>query len=415
MTEVPLEAALKVYPRQYDFVWSDARFAAFIGGIGSGKTIAGSVRAMRMMNERGGLGMVVAPTYPMLRDSTLRSFLQVAGQYQQPEYHKTEALVALTFERGRAEAIFRSADNPERLRGANLTWAWIDEGSLCPAATWDIVIGRLRAEGTAGPCWVTTTPKGRNWLYQKQDMMTVFRASTKDNPYLAPEFIRSLEQAYTGDFARQELNGEFVSFEGLVYEEFSRDVHVTDCLPEGLSGWIVGADEGYTNPTVLLLVGFDSDSRAYVVSEYYRRQVLQDAVLDEAWQLHRQYHPIFKVDPSAAGLIAAMGSRDMLAEGARTDVMDGIRQVKARLARAGDSKPRLFIHASCVNTIAEFESYAWKKVRDSYTDQPEKQNDHAMDALRYVLSSPVSVPLAEVRQPVEHSRWSNHEEGSRWR
>jgi phage terminase large subunit len=243
----------------------------------------------------------------------------------------------------------------------------------------------------------------------------VFKASTKDNPYLSPEFVASLEQAYTGDFARQELYGEFVSFEGLVYDEFSRDVHVVDSVPDRLSNWIVGADEGYTNPTVLLAVGFDGDGRAYIVSEWYMRQVLQDEVLDEAWQLHKAYHPVFKVDPSAAGMIAAMGQRGILAEGARTEVMDGIRQVKARLARAGDGKPRLFVHSSCVNTIAEFESYCWKKVRDSYTDQPEKQNDHAMDSVRYALAEHRPVQLQEEKQLVGGSRWTDYEGGSRWR
>jgi len=330
------------------------------------------------------------------------------------EYNRSEMRVLF---RNGSELLFRSADNPDRLRGIDLDYAWIDEGAMCPAATWDIVIGRLRAHGKAGPCWVTTTPKGRNRLYQRQAQMTVFRASTKDNPYLSPEFVKSLEQAYTGDFARQELLGEFVTFEGLVYPEFSRDVHVIQQVPDGLRGWIVGVDEGYTNPTVLLLVGFDNDGRAYVVSEWYRRNVLQDVVLEEAWELQCKYDPEYRVDPSAAGLIAAMGARYMDASGVRSEVVDGIRQVKARLQKAGDGKPRLFIHASCANTIAEFEAYSWKKVKDNYTEQPEKQFDHACDALRYALAVPPGAPLVYDKDLREPSKWGDdREEGmSRWR
>ncbi len=407
---------IEPYPAQEDFICCQDRFTGFVGGIGSGKTFAGVVKVLRthgLLVKAGykPLGLVVGATYPMLRDATLRGFLDIAADGV-TQFHRSEMRAELQWG---GEVLFRSADEPDRLRGANLHYVYIDEAALCPSSTWDIVIGRLRAEGTAGPCWVTTTPKGRNWLYHKQNMMTIFRAFTKDNPYLSPEFVTSLERAYTGDFARQELLGEFVTFEGVVYSEFSRDIHVVDTIPEGLSGWTCGVDEGYTNPSVMLMTGFDGDGRAYIMSEWYRRQVLQDEMLDDAWELHCQYHPFFRVDPSAAGLIAAMGAKGMTVEGARSEVVDGIRQVKARLQRAGDGKPRLFVHSSCVNTIAEFESYSWKKVRDTYMDQPEKIMDHAMDSLRYAISVPSGGPLSSVVQPTEKSRWSTWEEGSRWR
>ena len=60
--------------------------------------------------------------------------------------------------------------------------------------------------------------------------------------------------------------------------------------------------------------------------------------------------------------------------------------MKARLAVAGDGRPRLTVEPHCVNTIAEFESYCWKENREGeYKDEPEKANDHAMDALRYCV------------------------------
>jgi phage terminase large subunit len=53
------------------------------------------------------------------------------------------------------------------------------------------------------------------------------------------------------------------------------------------------------------------------------------------------------------------------------------------LARAGDGRPRLTFAPACANTIAEFESYAWRETGGAMRDEPEKINDHAMDALRY--------------------------------
>lgn len=374
---------IELYPAQHDFVSSRARFTGFIGGIGSGKTYAGAVRTLLAAWETRGLLLVVSPTYPMLRDAALRSFMEVAGEAM-VNFHKSEMLATLA---GGAEVIFRSADKPDRLRGPNIHACWLDEAALCPAGTWEVVIGRLRADGKAGPCWITTTPKGRNWLWEKREQIRIYRARTRDNPYLAPEFVQSLEDAYTGDFARQELEGEFITFEGLVYEEFRRNVHVA----ERAGPWqrvVVGVDEGYTNPAVLLAVGVDTDGRAHIIEEFYKRRVLQGDVVAEAVRMHKAHGvEAFQVDPSAAGLIAEMRSVGLPVRAANHAVTPGIQGVKARLAVQGDGRPRLTVDPACANTLAEFESYVWKGGRSGSKDEPEKVNDHAMDALRYVVNS----------------------------
>lgn len=373
---------IELYKAQYDFVSCPERFTAFIAGIGAGKTLAGAVKALYWLAQHKGLGLIVAPTYPMLRDATLRTFLEVAGSEVVAKFHKGEMLIRCV---NGSEILFRSADNPDRLRGPNVSWAWIDEAALCPTKTWEIVIGRLREKGRAGPCWITTTPKGRNWLYEQVGQMVVFRASTKDNPYLDPGFVASLEASYTGKFAQQELHGEFVAFEGLVYEEFDRSVHVA----ERTGPWaqvVAGVDEGYTNPAVILVVVLDNDGRAHVVEEFYQRRVLQGDVVAEAKRLAQQHNiSTFYADPSAAGLIAEMRAEGLSVLAADHAVMPGIQRVKAHLAVAGDGRPRLTVAPSCVNTIAEFESYSWKEGRQGMKDEPEKMNDHAMDALRYAL------------------------------
>ena len=363
------------------FIRCPDRFTAFIGGIGSGKSWAGAVKSLLHCNEPT-VGLVIAPTYPMLRDATWRSYQDVCGEMIR-EFNKSEFIATI----GQAEALFRSADNPDRLRGPNIDWAHIDEAALCPAQTWEIVIGRLRGHGKAGPIWITSTPKGRNWVYQIMPQLTVFKASTRDNPYLAREFVESLEQSYTGLFARQELLGEFVGFEGLVYEEFSREAHVQHRERHEFRQFIIGADEGYTNPAVLLVIGLDSDGRAHVIDEFYQRRVLQDEVIAEAQRLARSYgaQEIF-IDPSAAGQIAAMARAGLPAYSAGNAVLPGIQMVKSRLAIAGDGKPRLTIEPSCANTIAEFESYQWKQGKAGLRDDVVKENDHALDALRYALT-----------------------------
>jgi len=371
------ELEIELYDTQYDFVTCDDRFTAFVAGIGSGKTFGGAVKGCSLAKP-GTLGLVAAPTYPMLRDATLRAYEGILGDSM--ELHKGEMLGSLA---NGAEILFRSADNPDRLRGPNLHWAHLDEGALCAPGTWEVVIGRLRADGGAGPCFVTSTPKGRNWLYQHSGEMRIFRAHTRDNPYLSREFVESLEGAYTGKFAAQELAGEFVAFEGLVYDEFTRETHV--CEREG--PWkriIIGGDEGYTNPAVLLVIAEDNDGRLHVLSEFYQRRVLQADVVSACKALATEHKvESVQMDPSAAGLIADMRSAGIHVAPANNTVRDGLQAVKSRLATAKDGRIRLTFAPSCVYTIAELESYAWKETGGMMKDEPEKANDHAMDALRY--------------------------------
>jgi predicted phage terminase large subunit-like protein len=198
---------------------SQARSRAFVGGVGSGKTMAGCAEAFRP-EYAGATGAFVAPTFPMLRDATLRTFIGLC------EVVKAQGWPVLkSFNKGDMVAeldtgttiLFRSADDPERLRGPNLGFFYLDEAALMPRKTWDIMLGRLRER--PGRSWLTTTPRGFNWIYdlfvtQTLDGYDLIRSSSRDNPYLPKDFIGSLEQAYAGQFRQQEIEGEFVQPEG---------------------------------------------------------------------------------------------------------------------------------------------------------------------------------------------------------
>ncbi|MFL6054406.1 MAG: phage terminase large subunit [Actinoallomurus sp.] len=199
---------------QQAFVDDPHPFTLFVGGVGAGKTYAGAARALRHRfgSTRPSLGLVVSPSYPMLRDATWRTALEVWAPVIERVIGNEMRLVLGTGD----EVIFRSADDPERLRGPNAAWAWIDEAALCHPDTWPITIGRLRQHGELGEAWLTTTPKGMNWVYetfvvQATDQTAVHRAATASNPFVAEGFVSSLRSQYSGDFARQELEAEFIA------------------------------------------------------------------------------------------------------------------------------------------------------------------------------------------------------------
>ena len=214
---------------------SAARSRAFIGGVGSGKTMAGCAEVFRP-DYANTTGAFVAPTFPMLRDATLRTFLGICdvvaaqGWPVLANFNKGDMVAELTTG---TRVLFRSADNPERLRGPNLGFFYLDEAALMPRKTWDIMLGRLREK--PGRAWLTTTPRGFNWIYdlfvtQQLPGYDLIRSSSRDNPYLPRDFIGSLEQAYAGQFRQQEIEGEFVQPEGALAQ---RDwFGIVDAVPQ---------------------------------------------------------------------------------------------------------------------------------------------------------------------------------------
>jgi PBSX family phage terminase large subunit len=396
------------YRKQYDFVMAGEHFVALIGGIGSGKSLAGAARALRAAYGHIGantvrtpnLGLVTAPTYRMLEDTTLRTFLEVA-EGRVVDFIKSEMVAVL--ENG-SEVLFRSVEEPQRLRGVNVTWWFADEAALYDPIVWQIGIGRLRQFGQSGYAWLTTTPKGRNWVYKTFVQEQLFdhrliRTKTEDNPYLDRGFVESLRQSYAGDFARQELDAEFVAFEGLVYPEYDARVHryVTPVERGRLVRIAAGVDWGYTNPGVIVVGGLDGDGRLYVLHEEYARQRLIDDWVRVAQQLTDVYRiDTFYCDPAEPTNISRFLDAGLPAVKADNAVTDGIQAVKARLVTRADGLPRLLVHAGCANLLAEFEQYQWMTSRDGVMrDQPLKANDHAMDALRYLVAG-VSEPQSVV-------------------
>lgn len=183
--------------------------------MGSGKSFAGAYDLLKRaaLGPGGRLYMVGAPTYPMMRDASLRTFLALARE--------TARLAALNRSEMRAtlangaEVLFRSADDPETWRGPNLSGVWLDEASLMVREAFEVGIGRLREGGQQGWLSATFTPKGRaHWTYEVfgagRPDTALFRARTRENPFLPPDFTALLARQYGGALSRQELEGEFV-------------------------------------------------------------------------------------------------------------------------------------------------------------------------------------------------------------
>lgn len=387
-----------LYPKQGRFVGSQAHVLAFVAGIGSGKSLCGCLRGLmasygyigqRQIVPTPNLGIITAPTYQMLRDATLRTFKEAAGDLL-ADFNKTEMRATLT---NGSEVLFRSTDNPEVLRGPSVTWAMMDEAALSSKLSFNILFGRLRQFGRFGHLWLTTTPKGRDWIYEMFVQhpaagWKLFRMTTSENLSLAREIVEAWGEAYSGDFYQQELLGEFVAFAGLIYPEFSRDYHMRSQQPSEYKAFYAGVDWGFTNPGVILVAGEDYDGRLWLVHEEYQRQRHIDDWTLIAKDLHETYQlSALWCDPSKPDYIAQFRDAGLPAQKADNTVSTGLQAVRRRLTRRADGEPRLLMLPSIAATSKEMEQYSWRKGKgdDAYLEEPVKANDHGADALRYLV------------------------------
>ncbi|MGO2112957.1 MAG: PBSX family phage terminase large subunit, partial [Pseudoclavibacter sp.] len=259
----------------------------------------------------------------------------------------------------------------------------------------------------------TTNPDGpRHWLkteyLDRIDRGELpdwrrFHFTMDDNPSLTADYIASLKREYTGLWYRRFILGEWVAAEGAIYSDFTDQRHVIpwrDMPPlDRIVG--VGIDHGTSNPTAAILLGITREPRPRLIAiDEWAHQPERDggqlADIEQsrrfrAWlaQPHTPHGDglvnvrTVYADPAAASLRKQLRDDNVPTRAARNEVIDGIRTVASLLAT-----DQLVITDRCRLLLDELPGYVWdEKATEDGHDAPVKHNDHAVDALRYIVHS----------------------------
>lgn len=285
------------------------------------------------------------------------------------------------------------ARSESKIRGLTLQGAYCDELTLFPEDFFAMLLSRLRVPGAK--LIATTNPDSpQHWLKKdyidRSDQldMLVMRFLLDDNTTLDPAYVEAVKREYTGVFYDRFVLGEWCLAEGIIYPQFDPASHVRhlDATDDGHVKWYISVDYGTLNAFSAGLWRYDGKT-AYRAAEWYysgretRRPLTNAQYADQIDKLaggHKIEAVI--VDPSAASFIAELFSRGYLVRKGKNDVVDGIRRVSTALQQG-----RLLFDPSCQDCIREFGMYRWdEKAGD---DRPIKENDHAMDDVRYFVST----------------------------
>ena len=293
----------------------------------------------------------------------------------------------------------RDAGSASLIQGITLAGVLLDEAALMPRSFVEQALARCSVPGSR--YWFSCNPEHpfhwfyREWIEKAEEKNCLYLHFTmRDNPSLTPEIRRRYEGLYSGAFYRRFVLGEWCAPSGAVYPMFSVRDHVTDTLPAHLTDWYLSCDYGTVNPCSIGLWGYCPDDGVwYRTAEYYhdsRKTGIQRT--DEEYYAalcalagDRHIRGV-AVDPSAASFMECIRRHGVYTVlPAQNDVLDGIRRVSELLRRR-----RLRFSAACRDTLREFSLYQWEE--NAREDRPRKENDHAMDEIRYFVSTVLSPP-----------------------
>lgn len=274
-----------------------------------------------------------------------------------------------------------------------ISLAWLDEEH--PKDIFEELLLRCADTPYGGKLLLTMTPlKGLTWPHEmfienELDGFSSINISGLDNPYVSSVKLRRATQHLSDASQQSRLFGSFTLQTGLVYSEFRREIHVIPSrkLPEDWPRYR-GIDFGTRNPFACIWIAHDEKNNQL---HLYREYFATEKTTTENGQM---VYALSKNDPPAAWTSADPESRDGRLTLARycnipnkpapkhLGVIEGIQHVKKWLALDANGYSGLLVHDNCKHIIKEFRNYRWKA--DQKKDTVMKQNDHGLDALRYI-------------------------------
>lgn len=382
---------ITLHQKQYEALSFKTQYCAAIAGVRGGKTFVGSYWAGMKIAEQKGHGIICAPTYKMLQQATLPTFFEQFPEYR--KYYK-EQKQAIEFPNGK-NVYIRSAEDPLSMEGITADWAWADEAGLFTVLAWTVL--RSRTSLTRGQILLTTTPYNMGWLYldfykpaiEKRDPdLTVVAWASVDNPYFPKDFYEKEKTRLSPEEFARRYEGRFQKMQGLVYDfPDSQIIAPIEGLIMKADARFAGLDWGFRNAAAIPVI-YRYDNAFYVVDEWKRTEHVTSEILQQAKVMMKDHKlSRFYPDPAEPDRLEEARRDGIPVYPVSKDITAGVNFVKGLI-----HEKRLFIYNTCVFTLDEINQYHYPEPKPNQEgkapkEDPEKINDHLMDAMRYALYS----------------------------
>jgi phage terminase large subunit len=365
----------EVFTRNWNCLNDDkVRFIFNQGGSRSSKTysICQMLIVYCLSNPKKGVS-IIRKSFPTLRASIMRDFFSIMKElelYDERSHSRTEHIY--TFDNGSWVEFF-SIDDEQKVRGRKRDILFCNEANEIEFDEFNQLVMR-----TTGKVIMDYNPSDtEHWIYDiiNQDNSVLVKSTYKDNPFLTKEQVEYIENLINVDenYYKIYALGERPTSQSRIYTHFKQ--YVDDLQYED---FCYGLDFGFNHPSALILTNF-KDNKIFVKELIYKSGLTTADLIKMMSELN--------IDKS----------KPIYCDSARPEVIEEIRRAgfyKATLSnknvKEGIDKIKsmeVFIHIESVNLWREYRMYSWRTYKNMILDEPIKENDDAMDALRYSVYS----------------------------
>ena len=456
----PLERDVAFRPNpgpQTDFLAANEREVFYGGARGGGKTYSLLIAPLRFVDKPTSRALLIRRSMPELRDVIFQTQQlypkAVPGAKFKTQENTWHFPSGARIEFGYCENL----TDVLRYQGQSYSWIGVDELPQYESPdVWHFLRSSLRSADPSIPLHFRATGnpgnRGSRWVKElfidpaepntrftqkveyELDGRTLsteitrkfIPASVWDNPYLTQDSSYIAMLASLPEVKRKQfLYGDWDVVEDGAFSEFNRSTHVVEPF-EVPNGWtrIRAADFGFSSPSAILWGAVDYDDNLWIYRELYVSKVtadqlgrmirevesgdgkIYDAVLDSSCWARRGDR-----GPSIAEMLNAEGCRFRPSDRSPGSRISGKIEVHKRLMVDEDTEePRLRIFENCPNLIRQLSSLPLDK--NNPEDVDTKAEDHAYDALRYMVSSrPTNIRTAFENTPKSTWRPSDNRFG----
>ncbi len=422
-SQVSWSEITKFTPKQEEAYKSifDHRYTLFAGSRGPGKSYWLRWAAMSWLLYQAGNGLpgivggLFSSTYASLKDRQISKIeLEFPDWLGELKETKTLGLAYYVYDQwGGPVLTLRNLDDPMKYKSSEFGIIAVDELTEHPVETFNVLSGSLRWPGLKDPRFIAASNPdgiGNQWVKdyfinhiyppELQPLSNEFNfvpALPTDNPHLDESYwimLNSLPE----DLKRAWLYGDWDVFSGRAFRTFARSTHVIQPIdiPDYWTRF-VGIDSGYRAPFCALFGARNPDNgRVIIYKELYETNLtdrmqarkIMDISDDREKKAMRFADPsmwVAKTQNEVTSSAIIYAENGCYIRKGDNDRINGKRKVDRLLMNLEDGKPGLLVFENCYNLIKQLTNLVYDKYHPEDVDS--SMEDHAYDALRYLLTN----------------------------
>jgi len=403
---------MQLTPPQSEIFCNPARFRNCVAGRRFGKTHLSVTELLKAATSGKNKNCwYVAPTYGAAKEIAWDMLIHTIPE----EYIVKSNESALTLRLINGSVIsLKGAEKPNNLRGRALDFVVLDEfADMRPEAWYEVI--RPSLSDRQGSALFIGTPKGRNHFYDLwangmdgAEGWASFQYTTLDGGNVPEAEVEAARIDLDERTFNQEYCAEFVTYSGLIYYGFSRELSVTD-YPDNGGTLLVGMDFNLDPMSAVICIR--KGEMLYAVDEIVIYGSNTDEMVAEIKDRYPNRHIIVYPDPASRQRKTSAGGRTDLsilqnagfsvkAKKSHALVRDRINAVNSRLLSSSGER-NLFVSPKCKQTIKSLERQTYKEG----TSIPNKDGfDHMNDALGYLVE--YLFPVRTEYDTPQPTRWT---------